>query len=62
MAVPKLGQISTPGSVTSKKSVNVYKSCPKVIALEKRKILTPLQKLLKNVGDLHQSFAIANVH
>ena len=31
---------------------NVYKSCPKMISLEKLKILTPLQKLLKNVGDL----------
>ena len=39
-------------SVTSKKSPNVYKSCPKMISLEKLKILTPLQKLPKNVGDL----------
>jgi len=39
-------------SVTSKNSPNVYKSCPKMISLEKLKILTPLQKLLKNVGDL----------
>ena len=39
-------------SVTSKKSPNVYKSCPKIISLEKLKILTPLQKLPKNVGDL----------
>ena len=39
-------------SVTSKKLPNVYKSCPKMIALEKLKILTYLQKLLKNVGDL----------
>ena len=39
-------------SVTSKKSPNVYKSCPKMILLEKLKILTPLQKLPKNVGDL----------
>ena len=38
-------------SVTSKKSPNVYKSCPKIISLEKWKILTPLQKLPKNVGD-----------
>ena len=28
-----------------KKSPNVYKSCPKMISLEKLKILTPLQKL-----------------
>ena len=33
------------GSVTSKKSQNVFKSCPKLISLEKLKILTPLQKL-----------------
>ena len=39
-------------SVTSKKSPNVYKSCPKLIALEQGKIMTPLQKLQKNVGDL----------
>ena len=32
-------------SVTRKKSPNVYKSCPKVISLEKLKILTPLQKI-----------------
>ena len=31
---------------------NVYKSCPKIISLEKLKILTPLQKLPNNVGDL----------
>ena len=35
-----------------KKSPNVFKSCPKMISLEKLKILTPLQKLPKNVGDL----------
>ena len=39
-------------SVTSKKSPNVYQSCPKMISLEKLTILTPLQKLPKNVGDL----------
>ena len=39
-------------SVTSKESPNVCKSCPKMISLEKLKILTPLQKLPKNVGDL----------
>ena len=38
--------------MTSKKLPNVYKSCPKVISLEKWKILTPLQKLTKNVGNL----------
>ena len=39
-------------SVTSKKLPNVDKSCPKMNSLEKLKILTPLQKLPKNVGDL----------
>ena len=39
-------------SVTSKKLPNVYKRCPKMISQEKLKILTPLQKLPKNVGDL----------
>ena len=39
-------------SVASKKSPKVYKSCPKMISQEKLKILTPLQKLPKNVGDL----------
>ena len=39
-------------SVTSKMSPNVYKSCPKMISLEKLKILIPLQKLPKNMGDL----------
>ena len=39
-------------SVTSKKSPNVYQSCLKTILLEKFKILTPLQKLPKNVVDL----------
>ena len=38
-------------SVTSKKSPNVNKSCPKMIPLEKRRILTPSQKLPK-VGNL----------
>ena len=35
--------------MTSKKSPNVYKSCSEMISLEKIKILTPLQKLSKNV-------------
>ena len=34
------------------KSSNVYKKCPKMISLEKLKILTPLQELPKNMGDL----------
>ena len=38
--------------MTSKKSPNDYKSCPKMIALEKLKILTPSQKLTKNIGYL----------
>ena len=39
-------------SVTSKMSPKVYKSCPKMISLEKLKIWTPLQKLPNNVRDL----------
>ena len=39
-------------SVTRKKSPNFYKSCPKIISLEKWLILTSLEKLPKNVGDL----------
>ena len=35
-----------------KKLLNFYKSCLKIISLEKLKILTPLQKLPKNTGDL----------
>ena len=35
-----------------KKSPKVYKSCLKMISLEKWLILTPLQKLPKNVRDL----------
>ena len=42
-------KVSLAASVTRKKSPNVYKSCPKIISLE-IKILTPLQKLPKNVG------------
>ena len=37
-------------SVT-KKLPNVYKSCPKMISIEKLKIFTPLQKLPMSVGD-----------
>ena len=39
-------------SVTRKKSPNVYKSCLKMISLEKWKILTHLQKLPINLRDL----------
>ena len=38
--------------MTRKKSPNVYKSCPKIISIEKLMILTPLQNLPKNVRDL----------
>ena len=38
--------------MTSKKFSNVYKSSQKMISLEKLKILTPLLRLLKNLGDL----------
>ena len=34
-----------------KKSPNVNKSCPKMISLQKLKVLTPLHKLPKNVWD-----------
>ena len=44
--------LSLCASVTSKKLPNVSKSCRKIISPEKLKILTPLQKLPKNVGDL----------
>ena len=43
-------------SVTSKKSPNFYKSCTKLILIKKLKILTPLQKLPKNKGDLGKLF------
>ena len=42
---------SKESSVTRKKSQNVYKSCPKMISLEKLKVLSHLQKLSKNVAD-----------
>ena len=35
-----------------KKLPNAYKSCPKIISIEKWYILTTLQKMPKNVGDL----------
>ena len=44
-------------SVTRKKLPNVYKSCQKLISLEKWKILTSLQKLPKNGGDLGKKIA-----
>ena len=39
--------MSLGGRVTSKKLPNVYKSCPKMISLEKLKILTPLKNCLR---------------
>ena len=39
-------------SATREKSPNVHKSCPKMISLEKLKILAPTQKLPTTVGDL----------
>ena len=39
-------------SVTRNFLPKVYKNCPKIIYLEKLKILTALQKLPKNEGDL----------
>ena len=41
-----------PISVTTWKSPNVFKSCPKIISQEKWKFLKPLQKLPNNVGHL----------
>ena len=38
--------------VPSKKLPSIYKSCPKMVSLEKLNMLTTLQKLPKNVGDL----------
>ena len=40
------------GQCDQKKAPKDYKSCPKMISLEKLKILKPLQKLPKSVGDL----------
>ena len=45
-------RLYTKVSVTSKKLPNVYRNCPNMISLEKLKILTPLQKLPENLGDL----------
>ena len=44
--VVPMGILGTDGrSVTSKKSPYVYKSCPKIITLEKWKILTKSSKI-----------------
>ena len=53
--------VSVLSSVTRKKSPNVYKSCPKMISLEKLLILTPLQKLPKNVEDLGKFYCCQKV-
>ena len=45
-------------SVTRKNLPKVYKSYTKMISLEKWYILTPLQKLPKNVGDLGKLIAV----
>ena len=45
-------KLFTTSSVTSKKSPNIYNSCPKMISLVKLKILTALQKLPKKERDL----------
>ena len=37
-------------------SINVYKSCPKMISIEKLKILTPLQKIAKECGQFGQIY------
>ena len=39
-------------SVIRKKSQNVYISCPKLISLQKLKLLTPLRNLPKNEEDI----------
>ena len=52
MSIATLNCVYQGSNVTIKKSPNGYKSCPKMISEEKLKILTPLQKLPKNVGDL----------
>ena len=49
---PNLQCVRNDISVTSKKLPNVYKSCQKMISLEKLKFLTTLEKLPRNVGDL----------
>ena len=45
--------LAAASSVTSKKLPNVYKSCPKMIPLEKLKILTP--KALKSCPKSNKS-------
>ena len=52
MGAIRFDELSLMTSVSRKKSPNVYKSCPKPISVENLKILTTLQKLSKNVGDL----------
>ena len=52
LSVSVFQSLSVSASVTRYKSPNVYKSCPKMISLEKLMILTPFQKLYNNVVDL----------
>ena len=54
----RLDMMMITASVTRKKSPNFYKSCLKVISQEKLKILTPLQKLPKNVEDLDKLIVV----
>ena len=57
---PKISSILPlcfPLTCDQKKSPNVYKNCPKMISLEKLIIMTPLQKLPKNVRDLGKLIA-----
>ena len=48
-------------SVTSIKLPNVYKSYPKMISLEKWKILTSLQKLYENISNLGKIFVATDL-
>ena len=56
---PWIGYDAT--SVTSKKTLNVRKSCPKIISLEKWTILKHLQKLPKNVGNLGKIIVVTDL-
>ena len=51
----KIAGYYLPLTVWPDKWPNVEKSCLKMISLEKWMIVTPLQKLPKNVGDLGKS-------
>ena len=47
-----LQPLLAPRQCDQQKAAKCLKSCPKMISQEKFKILTPSQKLPKNVGDL----------